>query len=485
MKKLFLFLLLLAGPVALAQRYTIQGKVVEKQGDVLPSAAVFLLQVKDSAVVQYTSTNIEGQFFLRDIRKGDYIFKVSFLGFAPYFQNITTPPKTKILELGTIQLQPTVSELSEITVKAKVPVVVKGDTVEYDAGSFATRPNANVEQVLKKLPGVDLGRDGSIRVQGENVTRIFVDGKEFFGGNLQMATRNLPADAIDKVQVIDGKTEEALFSGIDDGRRQKVVNLTLKEDRRNTGFGKAMAGVGTAGRYVAQGNYNRMNDGNMVSVVGMSNNVNSQGLSSDGLSTGEASAGAGGGRPADGLVTTHMVGVNASNQLTGKTRVNGSYLLNYTDAQTLQQLTRQNFLPEGTALYYENSQGRNKNSLHNATFGLEHRDSLNTVRLNAGINYMEATMASNSHRESYSVENTLVNEGERSFVTRNKNIGLYADLFYGHRFRKAGRLFTVTNLLATAQDEAAGQSASVTRFSGGGEEALSQRNEQENQVKRI
>jgi hypothetical protein len=144
-------------------------------------------------------------------------------------------------------------------------------------------------------------------VQGETLTRIFVDGKEVFGGNLQMATKNLPADAIDKVQVVDGRSEGARFSGVDDGRREKIINVTLKEDRRNMGFGKVTAGAGTDQRYAAQGNYNRLNGGNLLSVMGSSNNVNNLDLTGNAPGNGRGGGSRGGQGPA-GLLTTHSGG---------------------------------------------------------------------------------------------------------------------------------------------------------------------------------
>lgn len=485
MKKLIFFLFLVTTQVAFAQDYGIRGRVTEEENRVLPSASVFLLQTPDSAVVASTTTNTRGKFVLNDIEKGEYIFKVSFLGFAPYVKNLVIPSAagSDTLDLGTIELQPKSIELEEVTVtEAKDAVIVKKDTVEYDAGSFSTRLNANVEQLLKKLPGLYVESDGSVSVQGENVTRIYVDGKEFFGGNLQMATKNLPADAIAKIQVIDEKSEQARFSGVDDGRRKKVINLTLKEDRRNMAFGKAMAGGGTANRYVAEGNYNRFNEnkGNQVSVMGMSNNVNNQYLSS-----GRSSAGTGGGSSRrgfgqNGLVNTHMGGVNVFKQLAEKTSVHGNYLVNYTDAYTETNLTRQNFLPEGTAMYYESSRQENTNSMHNATAGLEHKDSLNTIRLNTDFNYSGVHAAVSSSRRSFSAADTLVNEGERNSVTRNKNFNLNTDLFYGHRFSKSGRLFTVAGQFSASRDDMEGQSASFTSFAEGTEEDVRQRNEQEN-----
>jgi hypothetical protein len=486
MKQLLLFILLVMGQGAYAQHYAIKGKVAERQSKVLPSASVFLLQTQDSAVVTFTTTNTAGLFVLKDIQKGGYIFKVTFLGYAPHFSNIVTPAQADTLDLGTIELQPVASQLPVVSITAPAkPVTVKKDTLEYHADSFRTRPNASVEQLLKNLPGLEVERDGNISVQGESVTRIFVDGKEFFGGNLQMATKNLPADAIDKVQVIDEKSEEARFSGIADGQRQKIINLTLKEDQRNLGFGKATAGLGTDNRYLAQANYNRFDKGNQLSLVGMSNNVNNQGLSTEGIMASGAAAGMGAGGASfpgafgqQGLVNSHAGGVNVSNQITQKIYINGSYQLNNTNAHIQRDLSRQNFLPGGTASYYENSRYQNRNTGHSADISLERKDSLNSIRLNTAFTVSDANAEGNSRRRSYSEADTLVNEGERTSLAQDKGFDLNTDLFYGHRFRKKGRLLTLTNQFAIYRNNSKGHSESVTRFVQGPEEAIRQRNEQ-------
>lgn len=470
MKKLLLFLLLVTGPATLAQKYTIEGRVIDKKSGGLPSASILLLQPGDSSIVNNTLTDTSGRFSLTTVEKAEYIIKVTFVGYVPFVKNIGDSAGADTLQLGTIELRPGAISLAEFSVKGqKEAVVVKKDTLQYNASSFGTRPNASVEQLMKKLPGVEVGPDGSIRVQGENITRIFIDGKEFFGGDLAMATRNLPADAIYTIEVIDRKSSGTQFTGVDDGRSEKIINLTLKEDRRNTGFGRVQAGAGTSSRYSAQGNYNLFEKDNQLTVIGRSNNINNQEISSEGL-----------GLPGqNGVVTTHMAGINVSRQLTKQTRINGNYRLNYQDITTLNNLVRQNFLPGGLAVYYENSQSRNTNGLHNLTVGVDHQDSINIIKLNTSFAYTDANTNNQSRRQSYSVSDTLVNAGERAAVTDNKSNYVTASLFYGHHFGKTGRLFTVTNDFSALQTNTMGRSLSSTRFNVGAEEITQQRNVQE------
>jgi hypothetical protein len=265
--------------VAAAQRYTLKGQVQDEKQTGLPGATVLILQAKDSSLVSFAATNQQGEFEIKNVNKGDLLLKTTFLGYMPYFHKLQFPQESNLLDLGVLQLRPLSNELKEVMVQGeKSPVVFKKDTIEYNAGSFKTQPNAVAEDLLKKLPGVDVETDGSISVKGEKVQRVTVDGKEFFGRDPKLATRNLPADAIDKVQVFDKKSDQAMFTGIDDGQREKTINLQLKEEKRNSAFGNAMAGIGTDDRYQAKASLNRFSSGKQLSFLGMANNVNAQGF---------------------------------------------------------------------------------------------------------------------------------------------------------------------------------------------------------------
>lgn len=479
MKQLLLLVCILTSSVAFAQHYSIKGRVAERGGEGLPYASVFLLQAKDSSVLASTTTSEQGAFILEKVGKGNYLLKITYVGYAPFLKNISTPAQSNTLQLGKLELLALETELAAVTIVGERPaVLVKEDTVAYLTGSFYTRPNANVEQLLKKLPGLELQRDGSVQVQGQTVTRIFVDGKEFFGGNVQMATKNLPADAIESIEVIDGRSEESRFSGIDDGKREKVINLTLKEERKDMGFGKAMAGGGTNNRYAGQASYNRFSEKKQLSLMGMSNNISIQDFAgSDELGGGEGSAGA---VQQPGLQTFHSGGGHLFQQLRPKTSVIASYQFNHAETQLREKLVRQNFQPEGTAMYYENSLQQNKSKGHQFHTTLEHKGGKNTLRLNTSLNYSDMNTASTYYRKSFSVDDTLVNRGERTAGLENKKGSLLAMMFWGHRFKKAGRLFTLTNQLSAYESDSEGSAESITHFSGREAEAVHQQNRQEN-----
>ena len=281
MKQVY-FILILISNVAVAQKFSIQGEVSDSTGAWLPSATVMLLNPADSSLVNFTATNEQGHFEFKNVARVTYLLKVTFVGYKTYSKDIKPDASVPTLDLGILKMQVAKTMLDEVVVSEKVPVVVKRDTIEFNATAFKTNKNATVEELLKKLPGVEVDNEGNVTAQGEQVKRVTVDGKDFFGGrDPKLATRNLPADAIDKVQVLDRKSDQAIFSGIDDGQREKAINLELKEEKRHGAFGNVLGGYGTDNRYQAKANINRFDKGKQLSFLGMANNINERGFSID------------------------------------------------------------------------------------------------------------------------------------------------------------------------------------------------------------
>jgi hypothetical protein len=222
---------------------TIKGIVLNEQDQPLEYATVALLNPADSILQYFGVTNTKGEYQIKGIKKGQYLIQFSFVGMQTTYDQINIPlssgeaVKDKILQTASLE---------EVVVEAElIPIRFKSDTLEFDAKAFKTRPGAAVEELLRQLPGVEVDNTGNIRAEGEEVTKILVDGKEFFDDDPKVATKNLPAKALNKVQVIDRKTEEAIFSGIDDGQREKTINLKLKEDYKKGYFGEISTGFGS------------------------------------------------------------------------------------------------------------------------------------------------------------------------------------------------------------------------------------------------
>src|SRR5688572_10204672 len=343
MKQVY-FVLIFISNVAVAQKFSIYGNVADSSGTKLSSATVMLLNPADSSLLNFTVTDVQGHFEFKNIARTAYLLKVTFVGYKTYSKDIREST-AQSLDLGTLQMSVARTTLDEVVVSEKVPVVVKQDTIEFNADAFKTNKNSTVEELLKKIPGVEVDSEGNVKAQGEQVERVTVDGKDFFGGrDPKLATRNLPADAISKIQVLDRKSDQAIFSGIDDGQREKAINLELKEEKRNGAFGNLLGGYGTDSRYQAKANINRFNIGNQLSVLGMANNINERGFSIDDYMnfTGGAQQMMGGGQVrvqiggenqngvplnfgnrANGIFETYAGGLNFSDELTKKTEVNG------------------------------------------------------------------------------------------------------------------------------------------------------------------
>ncbi|MCY7356647.1 MAG: TonB-dependent receptor, partial [Rudanella sp.] len=297
---LFSFFLLSPGTFAQQKGIgTIRGLVIDstnRQG--LPEATISLLRGRDSSLVTFQITGGEGEFLFRNVVEGSYQVMVTYVGYQSLRRNLTVTVENPEQALGSLLMKPEVKSLAEVTVNG-APVVIKGDTLEFNAGSFKTQPNAVVEDLLKRLPGVEVDRDGAVKAQGQDVKRILVDGKPFFGNDPKMATRNLPAEIIDKVQLYDKQSDQSQFSGIDDGDRDKTINIITNRDRRRGIFGRQSLGYGLEPpdgpkRFQGQVGINQFNNGQQLSVLASANNINQQNFSAEGLGNGGGLGGGGG-----------------------------------------------------------------------------------------------------------------------------------------------------------------------------------------------
>ena len=455
---------------AQSQNFSIEGVILDENANPLSGATAVLINAQDSVLASYGISNEEGQFSLKRIKAGPYVLKVTYVGYTNFSEAIELKhddhEKNKTKE---IQLQPSINLLDQVEVKDEhIPIRIKGDTVEYNARAFGTRPNAVVEDLLKKLPGVDVDRDGNVKAQGKDVEHVYVDGKEFFGDDPQMATKNLPADAVDKVQVFDKQSDMAEFTGVDDGQREKTINLTLKEDKKNGVFGNITAGYGTENRFESKANLNHFNKKMQLSALGMANNTNQQSFSikdyidfMGGL--GNLMSGGGGtmrlslnsedaGIPLgnnlnNGIVKTAAGGVNFNFDFSKKTKLSSSYFLNSINNTIEQEISRQNFLPGGKSFDSEQfNEQLNKNLSHRLNVNFEHEiDSSQNLRFRSNFNLSDGTSLSNNLSNTYNTTNFLENSSLRKYDTEAQRFRMNANLLYRKRFQKLGRVF-VTDL---------------------------------------
>lgn len=358
MKNFTLLLFLLFSNFIFSQQFQISGKVVDENEAPLGSATVYLEKVQDSSLVTYTISEKNGQFELKgssEVEKANLY--VSYAGYKPYRKLIDIK---KQLQLGTIEMNILDNELDEVIVEGqRSPVTIKKDTLEFNAGSFTTRQDANLEELMKKLPGVEVDNDGNITINGKPVSRILVNGKEFFGDDPKIATKNLPKEIIDKIQVTDTKTKSEEFTGKAGDPDNKTVNITIKKDKNKGYFARATAGGGTDNRYELSGIGNYFQDDLRVTALASSNNINSSGFSYDevfgmmGRNAGRNIFRGNGG----GITKAETAGLNFTNEWENDLELSGDYLFERgnTDSRTI--VARENILPDSR--YFTNSDEKN------------------------------------------------------------------------------------------------------------------------------
>ncbi len=451
MKKVIVLIFIVSVGVGKAQ--TIKGLVNDEDGASLFSATAMLLQAEDSVLASFAMTDANGLFEIKRVPKGDYLLRVNFVGYKTYDKKLTVDGQD--IDLGTINLE--LELLDEVVVEGEaIPITMKKDTIEYNAAAFGTQPNDVVEDLLKKLPGVEVDRDGTVRSQGETVDRVLVDGKEFFGDDPQMATKNLPADAVNKVQVFDQKSEFTQFSGVDDGNETKTINLTLKEDHKKGTFGTIGGGYGTDDRNQLSANINQFREDNQFSFIGKQNNINEQGFSiSDyirfmgGLGnmsggSGRISIGGNSGLPisnglSDGFITTSAGGLNYNRDF-NKTEVRSSYTFSRIENITNRFTDRTNFVNDEAFDTEESSNTSSVGKNHNVTLNVKHEiNKFHDIQLRNTIGFQDG--------EVLNLTNTLNSSdlGSSSslsdYTTEGMGFSLNSSLMFRKRFSKIGRTF--------------------------------------------
>ncbi|TAE22269.1 MAG: TonB-dependent receptor [Cytophagales bacterium] len=500
MRQLLLLLLLLPFSALAQQRGigTIRGSLVDsttKEG--LAEGTISLLRSRDSSLVTFQITGGEGEFLFRNVAEGSYQLMVTYVGYQTIRKPVTIAPDKPDQNLGQVWAKPETKSLNEVTVQG-APVTIKGDTVEFNAGSFKTQPNAVVEDLFKRLPGVEVDRDGTVKAQGQEVKRILVDGKPFFGNDPKMATRNLPAEIVDKVQLYDKQSDQSQFSGVDDGDREKTINITTKRDRRKGVFGRQSLGYGQETpdgptRYQAQAGINQFNNGRQLSALVSGNNINQQNFSAEGLGSGGGLGGFGGGGGNmnismgggggggnrggggngqqggnSGLPTGQQTnltralsgGLNFSDGLSKKVDFSASYFYNNTRTQTEQTSLRENILPSfsrnGASTPTDSTNITSRRSASVNTFG-NHRissqlvwriDSMNTLRVIPNVVFTHNNLSSLSDSRTQSNRGTPLNTSLTKYDTDGNGVSGNNTILWTHKFARRGRTFSA-NLVST------------------------------------
>ena len=490
MRSVFLLLCLLT--TAILARSQRNGTVTGTTFDTLSQKAVAdvtvtLLSRKDSSLISFSMTDNSGRFTISEIPPGEYRLLFTHVGYHNRSENVTISDSSRRPDLGRIVMNDRTRVLDEVVVRSEAPpVTLVGDTVQYNAGSFKTPPNASVEQLLKKLPGVQVDRDGNIKAQGESVKRVLVDGKEFFGKDPKMATKNLPADAIDKVQVYDRASDQSQLTGFDDGNSEKTINLKLKQDKKKGSFGKITAGAGTDSRKEGRFNVNSFKGARQMSVIGMGNNTNAEAFSFMDMMnfTGELSRMMRGGNgnvnisisdnsPMAGMLggnnrgirTIWGGGINYNNIIGTKVDLTSNYFYNNYNPKVSSNNLRQYLLPDSSYFYNSNTVTDNSTGSHRLNLGIDYIiDSFHSIKWNPSIGYQNGKNRSTSDYLQYGLDGRVSNSGYNNTETDNNSFSWANDLLLRKKFRRKGRTLSL-NLQTTLNDASSkGSQESVNEF---------------------
>lgn len=425
MKTILSSFFLLLSVSLFAQKFTFEGIVKDKQDVTLEAATVFVQSVQDSLIIAYGITNKDGQFSIKVNAEKDskLLFNIAYLGYKPFSKEIEVP-KTGDLNVGFLFLEDAVEELETISIISRSPpIIIKKDTIEYNADSFKTLPNDRVEDLLKKLPGVQIDIDGNITVNGIDVEAINVDGMRFFGEkNGDTALKNLPSNVISKVQVTDFKTNMQKFTGEESDSGTKEINLKIKKGKNTAFFGDLNGGFGTDDKYQANANLFKLIDGKQLGFISGSNNINIR-RGFNALPDAKSS---------NGYIESDFIGANYSKGRWDETRINGNYRFNADNVDNIQKRVRENFLPNLNYISETESTSTSDTDNHIGSLDLKYiinpknKLSKNRLQLSNELDFSSDNSGSFSQSEtsSKSIDGDLISDvnSKNQSVAKNSSI---------------------------------------------------------------
>lgn len=480
MKKILTLVVLTLSLFTIAQAQKTDGIIKGKLTDTaakqpIVDATISVINTKDSSLVTFTLSNKQGVFEIKALADGEYQLVFSHQAYQPFKKLATVTADKKTADFGDIAVAKDFKSLGEVVVTNTVPITVKGDTVQFNAEAFRTKPNATAEDLLKKLPGVEVDKEGIVKAQGEQIQKVYVDGKEFFGTDPKLATKNLTADMIESVQVFDDMSDQAKFTKIDDGSRSKTLNIKLKKDRNKGYFARALTSYGDNGRYETNLSFNKFKGNQRFSVLFNANNINKQGFSfSDIISSmggfsgfgGGGGSGGGmggmqvtstrgggggfggfGGGGSTGLIRSLSTGLNYTDQWGSKIKVTGSYFLSNSNTDQQQSVFRRTTFVDSVASLSKESSSNNKNTNHRFNLRFEYQiDSMNSILYTPTLTLQH----SESYSQDTSFNTTTIPADEYLAVTGRTNNSNKRDgfnwgnnLLFRHKFSKIGRTVTL------------------------------------------
>lgn len=459
MKNVLLICAFLCTNFLFAQKVELKGKITSPDKKPIEAATVYLSSQKDSTLIDYTITDVSGIFTLpiRKIETPSFV-TISYIGYEDFSKKMESIKES--FDFGTITLVAGNDVLDELVITTDAaPIRIKKDTLEFNAASFKVRPDATVKELLEQLPGVEVDDEGKVKVNGKEVNNFLVNGKPFFGADGKVAIENLPKDLINKVQITDSTTKEEKLTGAKSNGETKTINLTIDEDKNKGLFGRFIAGYGTDNRYESSMLFNYFKGDFKVSVLGSSNNINSEGFSTnelfDNMSGGRNRYSSWnddgsfsinglefGGRK--GISQTDMLGFNYSDNWGKNNKVSGNYLFREVENSNKNKSRIENLLPENRYITESESELKSKATKHTFNYELETKiDSLTTFsfipKLERGISYSKMSEFSETVNE-------FGEDLNRSKSKNNLNVDTYNlenELLLARRFKRKGRSLSI------------------------------------------
>jgi len=425
----------------------------------LIGAVVVLINQADTTQQTGVSVDMNGNFAF-NTTAGVYKLRAELITYKNLELKITV--NASDINLGNLTMQQAATTLKETVVEAKQTRVEQlGDTTQIHADAYKTHPDATAEDLVNKMPGIST-TTGSVTVNGEQVKQVLVDGKPFFGDDPNLAIKNLPADIVDKIQVFDKATDQAQFTGFDDGNAQKTINIITKKGKNNGQFGKIYAGGGVGDdikdtKYNAGGNMNFFNGARRISIVELSNNINQQNFSSQdllGISSGSGGGGRGGGGNAannflvsqqGGITTTHAAGLNYSDEWGKKIKVTGSYFFNYADNSNNSTLSRNYIIAKENGLHYDqNANAGSVNQNHRVNFRFEYTiDTMNSLIIVPKFSVQQNRSNSGLAGVNLISNDTLQSKTATSNFSKNFGYDFANTITLRHKFKKPRRTISL------------------------------------------
>jgi hypothetical protein len=456
-------LLFLSYSLHAQSQYNLKGVVIDTTSNTkLVNTTISVLNSKDSTLYKFSRATTDGTFAINNLSKGKFILLVTYPGYADYVEHFTLDSARTSRDFGKVNMILKANLLASVLIKGDVKAIkIKGDTTEYNAAAFKIQPNAKVEDLLMQLPGIQVDKDGKITAQGQTVTKVLVDGEEFFGDDPTLVTKNLRGDMVDKVQLYDKKSDQATFTGIDDGIKNKTLNIKLKEDKKNGYFGKIDGGGAGDNFYQGQGMFNAFKAKRKMSAYATVANTGKTGLGwEDGNKYGESnnveitddggmsisSRGDDLRYNGQGIPTAKTGGMHYDTKWNkDKESINTNYKAGELSIDGNRNNRLQNTLPTGVFNNVDNQAFRNSTFRQklDATYQLK-IDSTSNLKLaiegtikqtKSNSNYISASTRENNTKQNNSSRN-LTNDGEQQLFS--------ASAFYNKKLKKTGRTFSAT-----------------------------------------